>query len=98
MTQNKKFGLITFFTILLPLALSFVNYYKSNIRNFEWGYDHRNDISTAGLIVAVIGCIIILGLNSKSNIGNNIWKTAMATLLIIFVLYLFLGISSNFGF
>lgn len=98
MTQNRKFGLITLFGIFLPIFLAFLNYYKSNLKNFEWGYDHEHEISTAALIVAIIGCVIILIQNNASRKPNNLWRTTIATILIILSFYLFLGYSFNFGF
>lgn len=98
MTQNKKFGLIAFFSIALPLFFAYLNFYKSSLNNFEWGYDHADGISTAALVVAIIGSFIILKENSTSAVKNRIWRTVMILLLIVFSFYLFLGYLFNFGF
>lgn len=98
MIQNKKFGLTTLLGIVLPIFVSFYNYYSSNIRNFEWGYDNRNNINTIAIVISIMTCFLILKLNNKSQIFSSIWRTVIITLLVVLILYFLLILSFNFGF
>ena len=97
-TQNKKFGLVVFFLIFLPLFLAYLNFYKASLTNFEWGYDHADGIGSAALVIAIVGCFIILKQNSQSATKNGPWRITALTLLIIFSVYLLLGYLFDFGF
>ena len=99
MTNNKKFLMVEIFFLVVPLILAFINASYSDLRNFQWGYDNINTISTLVIVIAILGNIYIYWKNKISVFPNKIWKNISLILIILLFLFWYLGYSlSNFGF
>jgi len=99
MTTNKKFVLIELFVFVIPLAIAWMNSAFSSLKDFSWGYNHINTISSLALIFAIVGNLYIYWQTRKSFAWMKVWKTISLALVFIFIILLYLGYSvSNFGF
>lgn len=94
MTQNKKNWLVVVFGIILPVVLSLINGYYSDLNTFEWGHANLNKISNAAFILSTLfSSYIVL----KSH--NTIWRIFGVLILLVSITILIIGYSlSNFGF
>ena len=93
MTSPKKFYLIYFFGIILPLALSFL------ADSFSLSKALSKNIVNLLFGIAIISCVIVLRLNRM--VGNNdLSRNIIIGALMIFLLYYIVSLNSlsSFGF
>lgn len=99
MTNNKKFSLLFLGNVLLPVLLIFGNNYLAENRLSEWSNSNRWIVSEVFYIIGILGCILILKENYKTNFHNRFWNIFIGLILVFLAILFFITISfSNFGF
>lgn len=99
MTNNKKFSLLFLGNVLLPVLLIFGNNYLAENRLSEWSNTNRWIVSEVFYIIGILGCILILKENYKTNLHNKFWYIFIGLFLLLLITLLFITISfSSFGF
>jgi len=99
MTQNKKFGLIFILLVVLPVvSVCFINYSDdTGAINIETST--RNLLNVITLIISIIGNVVVIILNYKSNGSKIFWYIIPIILLILLSFFLLIGYAViNFGF
>lgn len=95
---NKRFFMVLVVFVVLPIVLAFLNYYYSGYDNFRWGYDNVNQISTGSLVMAIIACGYIIGMNHRTY-NSKAWYLIASIIGVFLLFYLYLLQSlSDFGF
>lgn len=94
MSRKKQLVVIFLLLIILPVALSFANFYLSKSR------DNVNTISLYLFILAIFGCFFVIYKNHSTKEKAFIWLDTLCVILaLLLIAYLFIGYSiSNFGF
>lgn len=93
MKENKKYILAFSFLVLLPLVLSYMNYYYSSVDRFSWGLDHANLISFISFILAFFGCVVSIVLNALSPKKRIILYVIPIIFAVILLVSLYIGYS-----